>query len=244
MMGAVLGMLLAAGPSAAQATISFTGQPGKQPPVSGTIDWDGNNVYVTARVEDAATAVDEDYLAVSLDVDNNDRWTAGATPDGMLVYDAFNNDGASWRPVAELNYDQTSSDVWTYAWDCPWSDPKVRPGDAAWPTGMSISMTPDGGDLLYEAVIPLAGVGINPGDTIGVLIQTRDKNVSLYGGNGRVINYWPDSDAFNKLYDPAQYEDVTLDAAPAALIPEPLTLLGVLAGAAGLARYLRRRRGV
>jgi len=59
------------------AAIDFSGQPTKNPPLTGTISFDASNMYVLATVQNAGIALDEDYLAIALDVDNNDRWTAG-----------------------------------------------------------------------------------------------------------------------------------------------------------------------
>jgi len=197
-------------------------------------------MYVTATVTFAGIALDEDYLAIALDVDNNDRWTASA--DAILVYDYYNNDGPSWRVVqSPLDYDPASTD---YVWDCPWSDPKVKPADAAWPTGMDITAAVSGDDLLYAATIPLAAMGVGMGDTIGVLVQTRDKNVALYGGNGRALNFWPDSTCFNALYDPAQFYDIVVSTSEPVQepIPEPVTLAGLVLGVGSLVGYIRRRR--
>jgi len=144
------------------------------------------------------------------------------------VYDTYNNDGPSWRVVASpLDYDPSSSD---YVWDCPWSDPKIKPADAGWPAGMSISLSVNGNDIDYSATIPFSAMGVSSGETIGVLVQTRDKNVALYGGNGRQLNFWPNSSCFNALYDPGQFQDI--------VVPEPMTiaLLSV-----GMLTALRRR---
>lgn len=225
--------LVLTGSGVVQATIIFSGQPGENPPFTGSISFDSSNMYVSATVKDAAIALDEDYFAIGLDTDNDGLWDVDI--DAIFVYDYYNNDGASWRAVESLEY---AGGVW----DCPWSDPKLYPGQSGWATGLDFSSTTSGNDLLYSATIPFSMIGVGPGDTIGLLVQTRDKNVSSYGGNGRVINYWPDSTCFNKLYDPAQYQDVTLQP-----IPEPTTmmLLGSLAtglfGVAGLRRRFSRR---
>ena len=226
-MCAVVTMILAVSDVIYADAISFSGQPARNPPLAGTISFDASNMYVSATVQNAGLALDEDYLAIALDVDNNDRWTADQ--DAILVYDTYNNDGPSWRVVASpLGYDPATSD---YVWDCPWSDPKIKPADGSWPAGMSISLTVNGNDIDYSATIPFSAMGVNVGDTVGVLVQTRDKNVALYGGNGRQINFWPNSTCFNALYDPAQFEDL--------IVPEPATMSLLAIG--GLGALIRRR---
>jgi len=200
------------------ATTPFSGQSTENPPFTGSISFDTSNMYVQATVEDAAIGFDEDYFAIGLDTDNDGLWDAST--DAIFVYDYFNNDGASWRIKEALEY---SGGVW----DCPWSAKKVKPGDPGWTAGLAFSTSTSGNDLIYSATIPFAAMGIAAGDTIGLLVQIRDKNSTSYGGNGRAINYWPDSTCFNKLYDPAQYQDIT--------IPGPVTEVWVDDGWTGQA---------
>jgi hypothetical protein len=210
--------------NAAEADMLFSGQPAENPPFMGSISFDSSNMYVSATVQDAAIAIDEDYFAIGLDTDNDGLWDVDI--DAIFVYDYYNNDGASWRAVESLEYEGG-------VWDCPWSDPKLYPGDPGWDPGLDFSTSTSGDDLTYSATIPFSMMGVGIGDDIGLLVQTRDKNASLYGGNGRVINYWPDSTCFNKLYDPAQYRDITIPA-PGAIL---LGGIGV-----SLVGWLRRRR--
>ncbi len=208
----LMGVAILAIGSSAQADFVFSGQSDEYPPLSGSISFDASNMYVQVTVTDAAIAFDEDYLAIGLDNDNDNDWTPYT--DSLFVYDYYNNDGASWR-IKETDDYTGSTD---YVWDCPWSGSKIKQGDSGWTTGLSFTTSTSGDDLVYNATIPFEAMGVAVGDTIGLLVQARDRNVDLYGGNGRVINYWPDSDCFNKLYDPAQYDDV-------AIIPEPASML-------------------
>ena len=128
----------------------------RNPPLSGTISFDATNMYVTATVTNAAIAFSEDYLAIALDVDNNNRWTASR--DALLVYESAGGGplGATWRVVTSpLGYDPNTSN---YVWDCPWSDPAVTP-----PVGMSITVASSGNDAVYDAVIPFADMGVSAG---------------------------------------------------------------------------------
>jgi hypothetical protein len=213
--------------------ISFTGTQAGKAPLSGTISFDADHMYVNARMDGAAVGSNQDYLAIAVDWNNDGLWTEGL--DSILVYSFYNSQGATHRVVDTLSY---AGGVW----DCPWSTSDKRsPGDADWVDGMDISVTTDGDAYVYDAVLPLAPMGVAMGDTIGVLVQGRDQNSAVYGGNGLSINYWPGSTAFNALYDPTQFADVQISTGQAP-IPEPLTVLAVSSGLAGLAGYVRRRR--
>ncbi len=226
---AVVGVLLVTSPASA---VSFTGTQVGKPPLSGTITFDSGHMYVSARVGDAAAAWDEDYLAIALDWNNDGLWTEGL--DAILVYRENYPPGASYRVVDSLNYAGGT-------WDCPWSSSDRRqPGDTDWISGMDMSVEKNGTDYVYSATIPLLAGSVSPGDTIGLLVQGFDKNVALYGGNGRSISFWPGSTAFNALYDPTQFADVSVSGTGA--VPEPLTLLALTSGLFGLGRYARRRR--
>ena len=222
----MLALLLLSVPGMAQ-VVDFAGTQANAP-FAGSLWSDMQNVYLTVTTSgDQALALDEDYLAIAVDANNDNLWTEGQ--DGILVYDYYNNDGASWWVVASLEY---AGGVW----DCPWSDPKVKPGDAAWPVGMSITPSIVSGDeFSYSAAIPLSAIGVSPGSTIGLLVQMRDKNVAKYGGNGRVLNWWPNSTCFNALYDPAQFYEYQT-------VPEPGSLLALSSGIIGLAGLALRRR--
>jgi len=218
------------------AAVDFSGQ-SIAPPLTGSYSFDTNNLYVTGTVQDAAITLDEDYFAIAIDANNDDLWTEGL--DAILVYDFYNNDGPSWRVVDQLEYAGGP-------WDCPWSSSdKRKPGDSDWPEGLQIQYTTSGNDLIYSATIPFSAMGVAWGDTIGMLVQTRDKNMDLYGpgtaankSNGKVINYWPDSTCFNKLYDPSQFADVSFVPEPASVIV--WGLLGAVVAFAG-AWVVRRR---
>lgn len=232
---AALGLILAV--TATAGAITFTGTQAGKPPLSGTISFDASNMYVSATVGQAALAWDEDYLAIALDCNNDDLWTEGL--DVILAYRAYNNEGATWRVVDTLEY---SGGVW----DCPWSSSDKRlPGDADWPTGLTMTVAASGQDYVYNATIPFSAMEVSAGDTIGILVQGFDKNVSIYGGNGRAINFWPNSTCFNALYDPAQFYDVQLSASVPVSdpIPEPMTMAGLVLGVGSLVGYIRRRRG-
>jgi len=228
-LGLLMGVAMLAIGSSAQGDFIFSGQSDENPPFTGSISFDGSNMYVQVTVTDAAIACDEDYLAIGLDNDNDNDWTPNT--DSLFVYDYYNNDGASWRIKETDEY--TGS---MYVWDCPWSDTKIKQGDPGWTTGLSFTSSISGDDLVYNATIPLEAMDVAVGDTIGILVQARDKNVDLYGGNGRVINYWPDSNCFNKLYDPAQYEDVTVTPEPASMLLFGSAMVGSVVAA------LRRRK--
>ena len=222
---AAISLLLLSLPAMA---VNFTGTQANAP-FAGSLTSDPQNVYLSVNTSgDQALALDEDYLAVAVDANNDNLWTQGQ--DGLLVYEYYDNDGASWRVVSSLEY---AGGVW----DCPWSDPKIKPTDAGWPAGMSIAPTIVSGDeLSYTISIPLSAIGVTPGSTIGLLVQMRDKNVAKYGGNGLQLNWWPNSTCFNKLYDPAQFYEYQTT------VPEPSNLLVLGSGLMGLMGFVTRKR--
>jgi len=184
----------------------------------------------TAGRPDLVGTITADGTAVYFDITAVGQADDGDSANPSKYYNATQFDNEYFTIEANgkfLKYNMFFGNT-TPGWGTSWSS-ATNP----LPPGVTFTQTLSGDDFVYAVSMSYGALGIDSG-AFSVQIKARDFNddyVQSYAGF--VGNDGPYS-SYNGLY--------ITDTGPLSVpIPEPLTVLGVFAGVAGLAGYVRRR---
>jgi len=207
-------LLAAAGTAGAITTLASVDTPGR-PDLLGTISTDGLNVYF--NITAVGQADDGDALNPSK------YYTASQFDNEYFTLDANGH---------FLKYNMFSGNT-TPGWGTSWGD-----ATAALPVEVTFSQTEVGDDFVYAVTIPLSELGIVWGDTFLVQIKARDFNDDYVQSYTGFVGNDGDYSHYNGLYI------TDTGKLSVQVVPEPVTMAGLMLGIGCLARYVRRRRAL
>ena len=190
-------------------------------------------VEFTAVGQNAKPDLVNKYVAIWFDVNIEDKdlnyasqfdtpWDEGGY---VLVYNWFNAyyscpDSLSWRP----SYDDPVE-----GYQNPWGSPVPSPttiffGDDDWPDGLSLVSVAVGDDITWTATVPTSLLGVEPGDTFGMLVAARDENPA----NDKSLNSWPELVyGYTPGYDLRDYALVTIPNTSVGLTADTPTITAI-----------------
>lgn len=226
-LGITSGVVLASdnGPEVVLFEFSAEGRPEF---VDGSVVFDGENLIVefTAVGQNAKPEQTNKYTAIWFDRNILDKLPGTSYDEWSFAL--VNN----WFTRA---LDDPLSLSWRYSIEGggnPWGGWSGAPSPIysnhpAWPEGLSFEYEIVGGDIKWTATVPISLLGVEPGDTFGMIVQARDQNTDL--SPALSLNSWPALEyGHNAPYDLRNYALVTIPAPPIDAIveihPETLNL--------------------